>query len=150
MLIGEYTSQITSGNRTALPKKLRSELGNSILLTRGYEKSLLILSTLAWRELISSTARGPFTSQAVRDTARFLLGGAHEVSLDGQGRFVVPPALVEYAQLHNEVIFLGLERWVELWDKQQWREREKYLVKHSAVIGEVLTKLQGDNEQPEF
>ena len=37
MLIGEYTSKLQEKNRVAMPKKFRSEIGEKIIITKGYE-----------------------------------------------------------------------------------------------------------------
>ena len=44
MLIGEYRSKVGAKNRIALPKKLREYLGESVVVMRGYEGALLVVS----------------------------------------------------------------------------------------------------------
>jgi len=70
-----------------------------------------------------------------------LLGGATEVELDKQGRFVMPQNLVTYASLKSEVIFLGLGRWVEIWDSSKWQKRKEYLSQNSSEIAEKLASV---------
>jgi len=84
---------------------------------------------------------GPFVSGLIRDTTRFLLGSASEIELDSQGRFIVPSYLSEYASLKNEGIFLGLGKWVELWDKNLWNEKIKEIESHSSEVGDRLANL---------
>jgi len=142
MLIGEYRYKVEAKNRISLPKKFREEIGNKIVVTRGYEGCLVVVSPRQWEVLIEDAARGPFVSEAVRDTSRFLLGGAVEVELDEQGRFVLPQPLKEYAGIGKEVCFLGLGRWVEIWDAEKWAKRKAYLAKHSGEIGERLQRIE--------
>jgi len=142
MLIGEYKYKVEAKNRVSLPKKFREEIGNKIVVTQGYEGCLVVVSPRQWEVLIEDAAKGPFVSEAVRETSRFLLGGAVEVELDEQGRFVLPQPLREYAGIGKEVCFLGLGRWVEIWDARKWAKRKAYLAKHSGEIGEKLQKLE--------
>lgn len=134
MLIGEYRYQVGLKNRVALPKKLRQDLGKDAVVMRGYEGSLLVVSRRDWSRLIEEVLNGPLTSPEVRDTARFLMGGAHEVEFDPQGRFVLPPVLVEYAGISrgDEVVFVGLGKWVEIWSDKRWSERRNLLDKKAA------------------
>lgn len=134
MLIGEYRYQVGLKNRVALPKKLREDLGKDAVVMRGYEGSLLVVSRRDWSRLIEEVLSGPLTSPEVRDTARFLMGGAHEVEFDPQGRFVLPPVLVEYAGISrgDEVVFVGLGKWVEIWSDKRWSERRNLLDKKAA------------------
>ena len=134
MLIGEYRYQTGLKNRIALPKKLREDLGSDAVIMRGYEGSLLIVSRRDWSPLIEEALNGPLTSPEVRDTARFLMGGAHEVDFDQQGRFVLPPVLVEYAGIApgEEVVFVGLGKWVEISSEKRWNLRRKLLDRKAA------------------
>ncbi|MEK7595161.1 MAG: cell division/cell wall cluster transcriptional repressor MraZ [Patescibacteria group bacterium] len=142
MIIGEYKSKLVTGNRIAFPKKFRDELGGKLIVTRGYEGCLVIVDEKGWSGLITDAAKGPFVSQSVRDTTRFLLGGAFEVELDDQGRFVLPPNLRDYCAISEEATFLGLGRWVELWSANSWDERKKYIDDHSSDLGEKLANLK--------
>lgn len=144
MLIGEYISQVTFGNRSALPKKFRLLLGKNLILSRGYEGCLLLVSQEQWQIMLKDVAQGPFVSTAIRDSSRFLLGGAHEVNPDAQGRIVLPESLRRYAKIKEQVVFLGLGRWVEVWDEGKWREREEYLSTESSRIAESLAMLRLD------
>ena len=128
-------------NRVAFPKKFREELGEKLIVTQGYEGCLVIVSPSQWQTMIDESSSGPFVSQSVRDTSRFLLGGAAEVELDDQGRFVISPNLIEYAQIKNEIIFLGLSRWVEVWDAEKWLQRKQYIVEHSSEIADKLSEI---------
>jgi len=142
MLIGEHVYKVGEKNRVALPKAFREEIGSKIVVTRGYEGCLVVVSPAQWEGLISDAASGPFVSSPVRDTSRFLLGGAAEIELDEQGRFVLPKSLVDYAGVADEVCFLGLGRWVEIWDKGRWAERQKYLAEEAGEIAEKLAQLK--------
>ena len=66
------------------------------------------------------------------------------MELDKQGRFVIPQNLIDYANISlesKEVVFLGLGRWVEVWDVNKWEERKNYLAKNSGVIAEKLSEV---------
>ena len=141
MIIGEFRNKLVSGNRLAFPKKFREEMGNRLFITQGYEGCLAIVDENGWNGLIEDAARGPFVSKSVGDTTRFLLGSAIEVELDEQGRFVLPTNLKEYAHINEDVVFLGLGKWVELWSETAWREHKQYIDDHSGEIGEKLSSL---------
>lgn len=144
MLIGEYRTKLGEKNRTAVPKKFREEIGNKCVITQGYERCLIMVSLKQWEALVDALSGVPFTQNVLRDTARFLIGGATEVQLDSQGRFVLPENLLEYVGMgkESEVVFLGLHRWVEIWDKAMWLERKTYLFENSAQIAEKLNEIE--------
>ena len=138
MLIGQYESKIDSKARTALPKKFREELGEKIIVTLGYENSLIVVSENTWQQLLEGTAGRPFIEYETRETQRFLLGGASELTLDNKGRFILPSYLRTFAGIGEEVVFLGLSRYVEIWDKKHWEEYRKKL---EGIIERISKRL---------
>jgi len=141
MLIGEYKSRIGEKKRIALPKKIRDELKGNLILTRGYENSLVLVDKKLWKNIAGELISGSFINSKIRDTSRFLIGSAVEISLDTQGRFIVPELLKEYAKLNKDVIFIGLINWVEIWSKRLWDQRVRYLTENSKIIADELSKM---------
>ena len=138
MLIGEYYSKIGDKNRTALPKNLRDDLEGSIYITRGYEKALIILDEARWQRLLQIVETRPFLNRTVRDTKRFLAGGARKLDLDAQGRFIIPENLIEYGNIKKDLVFVGIVDWIELWDLDMWKIKINDLSENSAEIAEKL------------
>lgn len=145
MLIGEYTNKLGEKNRLALPKKFREILGNKVIVTRGYEDCMIIVNEQQWGNLLSVFNDKPFTATNVRDTRRFLIGGAAEADLDSQGRFVIPQNLKEFAGIQKEVVFVGLVDWVEIWDKQAWEKRLQMIQPKAGEIAEKLQNASNEN-----
>ncbi len=141
MLIGEYTGKVGEKKRVSLPSKFREELGDEIILTRGYEDALIVVNKKLWESIASEVMNGSFIDKNIRDTSRFLVGGAKEIELDTQGRFVIPQALFEHANLEDEVVFIGLINWIEIWDKKKWEERLEYLKENSDKIATEISKM---------
>ncbi len=141
MIIGEYRNKITVGKRTALPKKFREQLGTDLILTRGYENSLVIVDKDKWEKIAGEVMNGSFINSNIRDTSRFIIGGASELELDNQGRFIIPTALFEYAQLNEDIVFIGLVNWVEVWSAQLWEKRLEYLNANGDKIADQLSNM---------
>lgn len=144
MIIGEYKSRIGEKKRVSLPKRFRDELGEEIILTRGYENSLILVNKRMWERIAKDVINGSFINKNIRDTSRFLIGSAVEVSLDKLGRFIIPQSLFEYSSLQKEIVFLGLVNWIEVWDKDKWEERVKYLNNNSDKIAQEIEKMKED------
>jgi len=140
-LLGQYSARVSPGGRVAFPKKFRKILGEKIIITRGYEGCLIAVSEADWKTLVEATEKKPFVFGPTRDTARFLLGNAALIELDSQGRFVLPGYLKEYGRLEEEVVFLGLDRYVEIWAKKNWDNYQDYLNKNIDQISERLSEI---------
>lgn len=147
MLIGEYETKIGEKKRIAIPKKFIKELGSNLILTRGYEGTLVLVNKKMWEKIAKEVINGSFINKNIRDTTRFLVGGASEIKADSQGRFVIPNSLYKYGEFEKEAIFVGLYNWIEIWDKEKWQQRLKYLDKNSQEIANTLQEMNNQNEK---
>lgn len=147
-LIGEYSGKLVAGHRVALPVALRKLLGNSFVMTKGYEGCLLIVPSSSWESLIQPMESRSFLDRNVRDSLRFLVGSAFEITADAQGRVVIPETLRAYAQtLYSErssceVVFVGLVNWIEVWEKSRWLERNTFLEENADAIAQELISVK--------
>jgi len=139
MLIGQFEGKISEKYQAAFPKKFREIIGDRLVITKGFEQCLLVVSEANWKTLLEGTEGKPFIAKSSRELQRFLLGNATIVELDSKGRFVLPEFLREYANIQNEIIYAGIERFVEMWDKKQWEEHQKELSKNIVSIAERLS-----------
>lgn len=146
MLLGQYEGKIGAKGRVAFPKKLREILGNKLIITLGYENTLIVVSEDGWKALLEGTEGKPFIQSETRETQRFLLGGASFVELDTKGRFLIPSYLRGFARIKNDIIFLGLHRYVEIWDKERWELYKLDLEKNIDKISEKLIGKEKKNE----
>jgi MraZ protein len=141
MLIGNFPAKLdTEKGRTALPKSIRSSVGQKFIITAGYENSLMIIAKNSWDQVVGDIVNRPFISGPARETDRFLLGSAFEVDLDSQGRFIIPPALRSYAKLSADIVFVGVGNRVEVWDQHSWENYQEYLDKNIERISQDLNE----------
>jgi MraZ protein len=138
MLLGQFEGIVGEKSRIALPKKLREIIGDRLIITLGYENSLIIVSETGWKALLEGTEGRPFIEKPARETQRYLLGGATFVELDAKGRFIIPDYLRRFAKIKGKAVFLGLSRYVELWDQEIWEEYRQNLEKNIDSISEKL------------
>lgn len=141
MLIGQYEGKIGEKHQVALPKKFREKLGDKLIITKSFENCLIIVSEDNWKTLLEGTEGKPFTDKNTRELQRFLLGNATYVELDAKGRFILPEFLREFGLIKEEIIFAGIQRFVEIWDKMQWNKHQDELSKNISGIAERLSDL---------
>lgn len=139
MLIGQYEGRIGEKHQVAFPKKFREILGDKLILTKGFDGYLIAVAQERWKTLLEGTEGKPFTNKNTREMQRFLLGNASFVELDTKGRFVLPEFLIRYAKLQEEIIYAGIERFVEIWDKNAWEKHQADLSENIESIAEKLS-----------
>lgn len=124
MLKGEYSHNIDAKGRLIIPAKLRDNLGENFVITKGMEKCLYVYPEEEWIAFEKQlTALPTTTHKRARDFAHFFLGSATDGDLDKQGRTLIPSALRTYAQIDKEVVFVGMGKRAEIWDKARWDEK---------------------------
>lgn len=139
MLLGEYKHSIDKKGRMFIPAKLREDLGESFVISKGIDQKpcLCIYSVDEWNELDEKIRRLP-TMKAGK-LRRFLYSGANKIECDTQGRALIPQNLREYADLTAEATILGMSNHLEIWNSDLWiRESEQYTSESIAEIVEEL------------
>lgn len=141
MFIGEYKHSIDEKGRVALPVKFRKDLSHGAVITRGLDNCLYVYTASEWKSLAQRLAALPISKANTRAFARLMLAGAMDVSLDKQGRVVLPEYLREYAKLSKKIVITGLYNHLEIWDDVAWEKYKKATEKDSSVIAEALDGL---------
>ena len=111
MFSGEYYHSIDAKGRLIIPAKLREELGDKFVITKGYDGNCLsILPMKAWEELENKLAMVPKNNKAGQKLVRYFTTGASKCELDKQGR----------VGLDKEVVLAGVLERVEIWNRETY------------------------------
>jgi len=125
VFFGTFIHAIDAKGRTSLPAKFREALAAAgepkIVLTQyPHWKAVQALPLSEWKRLEEKLMQAsPLDLRAQRNILRFY-STAHEVDLDVHGRVLVPPALREYAALSKDVVWAGMGRHIQLFDKASY------------------------------
>ncbi len=105
MLNGVYTYNVDQKGRIVMPNRFREEIGNSFVLG-GHPNGYLVAASSADQIQDKSSIRSYVDCQIK----------------DRTGRFVIPSALRDYAELcgHDEAQVVGVGDEVEIWNKRKW------------------------------
>ena len=122
MLIGEYEHSLDVKGRLIMPAKLREDIGDNFIITKGLDGCLFGFSLNEWEQFEEKLKSLPLTNKNARDFVRFFLSGAVNVEIDKQGRFLIAGNLREYASMEKEVVIIGVGTRIEFWSKNKWKE----------------------------
>lgn len=120
MLMGEYHHNIDEKGRIIIPSRLRDELGDNVIITRGLDDCLFLYSMDEWSLLVSKLKSLPFTKRDARNFSRMFLSGATGCLFDKQGRVKISSPLISYAGLNHECVIIGVNDRIEIWAKEKW------------------------------
>src|SRR4051794_36474480 len=121
MLLGDPNHPLDDKNRLTLPAKLREQLGEEVVITRGLDGCLSVYSKSAFEVLAERMGTLDPLSRETRTLQRYFFTGAPPAELDKQGRMVIPAKLLESVGIQREVTVAGVYDHLEIWDRAAWR-----------------------------
>jgi len=126
MYKGEYNHTIDDKGRIIVPAKLREELGESFIITKGLDGCLWVLDQEEWEKVEEKINSLPFNLKEARMLARFMIAGACDAEPDKQGRVMIPQNLREYAGIQKDAVLAGVGKRVELWSKERYESASDF------------------------
>lgn len=131
MFFGEFPYKLDQKGRVPIPPRFRKELQDGLVLSPGPEMCIMAYSLSEWQKLANNITTGSFSSSKVRRLNRAMFATAFHVTFDSQGRIPLPAPLRKYAGIDDELVVVGANTYVELWNKEQW-EAEKTVSQEQA------------------
>ena len=141
MFLGEFEHTVDQKGRIAIPAKFREELADGAVVTRGLDKCLVIYPRIEWQALAERVSQLPQTQPNVRTLSRLLFSGAVDLSLDGQGRTILPQYLRKYAGITANVAVIGLYQRIEVWCLEDWNAVKTTTEAAGGSLAEQLADL---------
>jgi MraZ protein len=138
---GEFEHSIDDKGRITIPAKFRARLASGVVVTKGIDGCLLLFPTDAWDAIAAKLSEQPMTKSRVRELRRTLLAGASDGVPDKQGRVIIPPYLLEYARIQRQAIVIGQFDYCEIWNLEEWRQRQERADSDPEARAEVFESL---------
>ncbi len=124
MLIGEYEHSLDAKGRLIMPAKLREDIGEKFIITKGLDGCLFAFSLEEWKNFEQKLRTLPISNKDARAFSRFFFAGAIDCEIDKQGRFLITSNLREFAKLEKEIVIVGMDSRIEIWSKEKWQNTE--------------------------
>jgi len=121
VFFGEYQINFSGSGRLLLPKKVRELLkGNTFILTKGFGNCLSGYDKDDWEKRASELLNPSLLQPSDMENRRYIFSSLVYLEIDEQGRFVVPKNLLEYGQLKDKVVIIGVGDHFEIWEASKW------------------------------
>ncbi len=131
MFRGRFEHSIDVKGRVSVPAKfrevLRREYGSDQLIITTFDSCLVVYPLEEWKVFEEKMKDLSSLKKEVKFFLRYFYSGAMECAIDDHGRILIPSQFREHAQLKKEILFIGVMKRFEIWDKGVWEEEvEKY------------------------
>lgn len=124
--VGDFEGKTDEKGRIVLPsafKKVLNANGEERFVVRKdlFEECLVLFPYAEWEVELNRIREklNPYNREHSRFLRDFFKGSA-EVMLDGNGRFLIPKRLAELAGIDREVVLVGVDKKIEIWDKAKY------------------------------
>ena len=120
MFVGKFNNSIDGKSRMIVPAKFREELGDTFMVARDIRCPILkVYSLEGWEKYLA-----PIREQerkVAEKALRYLHRNAAQVSPDAQGRIVLSPSLLAYAEIEKEAVVVGCSDYCEIWSLANYK-----------------------------
>jgi MraZ protein len=131
MFRGTFFHSLDDKWRVAIPRKFREQLSPGVDEPRvvvttslGSPRTLDVYPVKEWEKLEDKIAGMPQFKQDTKRFKRLYLHPAQELTLDAQGRILLPQDLRDAVSLGKEAVFTGdLEKFL-IWNKADWQKQK--------------------------
>lgn len=148
MFIGKHVHSLDSKGRVAVPHKFREALGGAnggrLILTISPSERFSYLDAYPadeWkatiRKILDTPIPGPDPSATREAFLANYIHPAEELTLDAQGRILVPVEHREAAGLSKEVVFSGDTVRFRLWSPEHWRRYGEATAKDKGKVQQI-------------
>jgi len=130
LFTGSSEHSLDDKGRLVVPARFRERLGPGFFLTIPEpDPCLAIFPASIWAEICAKIEAATVKDAEHRDFVRRFFANTEELSVDGNGRLVIPAAMRAYAGLEKDVVSIGAQNRVELWAKERY---EKHARAHAS------------------
>jgi MraZ protein len=120
-LLGTFAQPLDALGAVRLPAAFQAPLQAGGIVTRGFDGCLHLLPPGDWHSLVQQLCHDAPGSPHSRAMRRQIFAHAVPVVPSCRGTLVIPPHLCAYAGIVDQVLFVGLYSYVELWAPARWQ-----------------------------
>ena len=147
VLRGRFEHNIDEKGRVSIPARfrevLRKKYGSDQLIMTLFDSCLVAYPLQEWEVLEEKMKNMSLLKKEVKFFLRYFYSGAMECAIDDHGRILVPSQFREHARLQKEVVFVGVMRGFEIWDKGVWEEEVQKYKETFDEISESMAEWMG-------
>lgn len=122
MLTGEYKHTLDAKGRVFVPAKFRSDLGESVVLLKGFGDYLLMYPQSEYELFMEKVSAHAEERSNMTKFMRMVSMNSTNVDVDAQGRINIGEDYRKAAFLEKEISFVGMRKYVEIWSSSKAAE----------------------------
>lgn len=127
MLNGSYTGKVDEKGRIKVPSEFRRRIKDryddtGFYVTSTGDNCARIYPARAWLEVLDILDKAPSSMKSAQKFRRLTSYYGQSASMDQQGRILIHPRLRQKAAIDDEVLILGQNKHMEVWNHKKFQE----------------------------
>ena len=149
--IGEYSCKLDAKGRLSLPSGLLKQLDpvdqEQFVINRGLSGNLNLYPMSEWVRVMEKLRKlNRFKAKNLK-FVRMFQQGAIKITIDSNGRILIPKALMQHAGISKEIVLSANIDQFEIWDKKAYDKLMKEDWSEFADLPEeVMGNFDGDSD----
>lgn len=128
MFRGNHDVNMDAKGRVAIPARFRDPLAaiasDQVVVTIDPKlPNLMMYPIEVWDVIQAEISSLPSMNAHTTQLKQLLIGNAFDLTIDANGRILLPAVLREHAGLDKGLKLVGLDKKVEIWAADKWAER---------------------------
>ena len=125
LFMGEFEHTLDDKGRVIVPAKLRDQIrpledGEGFIATHAPENCLYLYTPREWEGICQRLAKLPKGTPGLRQFQRRFYSRAEQLTLDRQGRILIPERLRNKVGIDRDLVLAGCQDRIEVWSKAAW------------------------------
>ncbi|RIK43139.1 MAG: division/cell wall cluster transcriptional repressor MraZ [Chloroflexi bacterium] len=142
MFLGEFTHNLDSKGRLTIPARYRTALEAGLVVTRHpTDRCLMLFPMSEWEKVAEKVNNLPLADPRVSLLRRVLFSAAEDLLPDRQGRILISQRLREHARIADEILIVGMSKFIELWNPRTWDEKVMDELTSGTINSELFAAL---------
>lgn len=135
--VDEYPRQLDERGRIIMPAKVREDMSETVYVTQApSERCLHLYTEEEWNKVAEKVNQLPTaTDRNAAAFVRLFFGKATSAQMDKQGRIPIAKRLIDYAGLSKDVVLVGANTRLEIWDAEAWNTYQDGLSENIMMDG---------------
>lgn len=148
LFLSTYVNRIDKKGRVSVPASFRAALEGSgspvLYVTPHHELPTIDGNSAAWMEqLVARLDELPMFSRERSNLEHTILGKTRDLTLDPEGRITLPKPLLEKTGVEDQVAFVGLGRYFQIWEPAALEAHRAQAEQATVSGGLTLPKPRG-------
>jgi MraZ protein len=121
---GEFPYAMDDRNRVPIPPAFRPDFEQKgIVMAPGADRCITVYTAESFDAEVAHLRELSRADKTIRDAVRHIFPNTRRMDRpDSQGRVVLEPRMVRWAGIEKDVVVVGADTSLEIWDRTTWEE----------------------------